>query len=209
MKCLVELWCRLLGLPEDVLQHLADKDSLDIPKVRGKSIIEAVCSIRAQVESINEPHGRMECIAHVYCCLAGQGLIRPWVLYNGNTCMNSGVIVSVILKEMDGAREGAFYTKSMPSFTCTYLMASSRVGISSYEPYFFCTWGLLSYLAVYEAPEGHSLLLSLQWNHQSVLEPAPPLTRRPRHPRTQVPVRLRHPFNVPVQIPLSVCPHLT
>ncbi|KAH6919805.1 hypothetical protein HPB50_015178 [Hyalomma asiaticum] len=159
MKCLDELCCRLLSLSGDVLQHLDDEDSLDLPKVRGKSILEAVSSIRAHVESIDEPHERMECIAHIYCCLAGQGLIRPWVLYRGNTCMNAGVIVANILNEMDGAHKGAFYTKSMTSFTCTCLMASSRVGTSSYEPYFFCTWGLLSYLAVYQAPEGHSLLL--------------------------------------------------
>ncbi|KAL3225551.1 hypothetical protein MRX96_049192 [Rhipicephalus microplus] len=75
------LCSHLLGLPEDQLQRLDDECGLPLPKIRGKSIQNAVKKIRVHVTNMPTLRRHLETVAHINCFLVEQGARQPWTLY--------------------------------------------------------------------------------------------------------------------------------
>ncbi|KAL1468766.1 hypothetical protein MTO96_025186 [Rhipicephalus appendiculatus] len=149
----------LLGMSAEELQYLDDHSALDLPKIRGKPVPDAVRQIRSILMRRASVPRHLEFIACIYGFLEERGVIRPWVLYSMDQRVSPATAVGDVLSTLPRCRVGR-YTKTTPSFSCTCLVASDEVGWMVYSPCFFCIWPWSSCVAIHQPSPGKSLLVT-------------------------------------------------
>ncbi|KAL1485904.1 hypothetical protein MTO96_031665 [Rhipicephalus appendiculatus] len=155
----LDVLCSLLSsMPCFTLPLLDDEADLNLPKVRGHSVHDAVSAIRACLASAPCQRSGLQSVAHIYCFLAEQRALQPWVLYRLDQSGNQADRVAGVLNTVRGRCEVGSYTKRTPSFSCTCLLTPDEVGCMVYIPHIFCIWPSYPCVAVHQPPPGYSSL---------------------------------------------------
>lgn len=140
------------------LENLDDEDDLQLPKVRGKGVQQAVSDIRNSLTSQHSHFESLQSVAHLYCFLVGQRAVQPWVLYRLDQGGNQADRVAGIVNNVQRRSEVGIYAKTTPSFASACLVTPDEVGCMDYIPHIFCTWPDLPCVAVHQPPPGYSTL---------------------------------------------------
>ncbi|KAL3249413.1 hypothetical protein MRX96_056039 [Rhipicephalus microplus] len=109
------------------LENLDDEADLQLPKVRGKGVPQAVSDIRNYLTSEHSQFESLQTVAHLYYLLMGKRALQPWVLYRLDQGENQVDRVAGILNNVQRRSEVGIHAKTTPSFACACLLTPDEV----------------------------------------------------------------------------------
>ncbi|KAL1429743.1 hypothetical protein MTO96_015774 [Rhipicephalus appendiculatus] len=158
---ILDVLCHLLsGLSADVLQKLDTTAWLELPKVEGMSVPQAVGTIRVYLQSITVLKKRLSCIARIYCRLIDLNVVRPWVLYGLDNKKLDGTTFKYFLDtklRLPGHEMGYYCMLKGPYQYYCFVASDDGTG-TNYRLSCFCVSSCSPCVAVYQAPGGQGVL---------------------------------------------------
>ncbi|KAH6919420.1 hypothetical protein HPB50_029592 [Hyalomma asiaticum] len=152
----LDLLCSHLSrMPLETLWHLDDEPALHLPKVRGNPKTTAIDMIYESLKNTCSHSKHLANVARVYCFVAEQDFLQPWMLYSLGRRENHVAHALGVLNTVLPGKVGC-HTKATTSYWCTCLVATDEVGWMVCTPGIFCVWPSFAYVAVHEPSPGHA-----------------------------------------------------
>ncbi|KAL1415166.1 hypothetical protein MTO96_029683 [Rhipicephalus appendiculatus] len=150
------LCSHISSLSEDRVHRLDDEIWLELPKIRGKTVQEAVAVISKHIGAIPILKNRLIAMARMYCGLMVLRGLRPWILYRLDGRRSNPAVIDTyinMVRRTQVVDDGCYcLEKASVKYYC--FMTDNDASPKYFRHSCFCVSG--SYVAAYQAPEGNA-----------------------------------------------------